>query len=88
MRRARSLLRVVRMTIRSRPVRQVADIVGLVFNRLAAVIIGFIMMVVGLAMTATIVMLPVGVVLGLLGVVILVGGIFAPERRTERLRDR
>ena len=48
------------------------------FNRMAALIAGSILIVLGLAMTATIVMLPMGVVLGLLGVAILLGGLFAP----------
>ena len=76
------------MSILSRSIRQVADIVGRVFSRVAAVIIGFILMVVGLGLTATIVMLPIGVVLGLLGVAIFVGGIFAHDDQTERLRDQ
>ena len=72
------------MTLLSRSVRQVAHIVGRVFNRLAAVSIGWVLMAVGLGMTVTIVMLPVGVVLGLLGVAIFVGGIFRPDDRTDR----
>ena len=47
-------------------------------------IIGVILMVVGLGMTATVVMLPVGIVLLLLGVAIFVGGIFAPDDQTLR----
>jgi len=75
------------MTRLSRLVRQLADIVGRVFNRLAAMTIGFILMVAGLGMTATIVMLPFGVVIGLLGVVIFVGGLFAPGEETARPRN-
>ena len=76
------------MTRLSRFVRQLADIVGRVFSRLAAMTIGFILMVAGLGMTATIVMLPVGVVLGLLGVVIFVAGLFAPGEQTARPRNQ
>jgi len=75
------------MTEISRSLRQVANTVSRVFGRLATLIIGFIMMVVGLAMTATIVMLPVGVVLGLLGVAVFVAGTFAAPQ-AEGLRDR
>jgi hypothetical protein len=75
------------MTEISRSLRQVANTVSRVFGRLATLIIGFIMMVVGLAMTATIVMLPVGVVLGLLGVAFVVAGTFAAPQ-AEGLRDR
>jgi len=47
--------------------------------RLAAVIIGFIGMVVGVGMMVTIVMLPAGVVVALVGVAIFVAGMFAPD---------
>jgi hypothetical protein len=43
----------------------------------AAVFVGFVMMVVGLAMGVTIVMLPLGVVVGLVGVAIFIGGLFS-----------
>jgi hypothetical protein len=46
-------------------------------GRVTAVIIGFVLMVVGLAMTVTIVMLPAGVVVGLLGVGLFLTGLFA-----------
>ena len=58
-------------------VRSVADTVGRALGRVTAVIIGFVLMVVGLAMTVSIVMLPVGVVVGLLGVGLFVAGLFA-----------
>ena len=77
----------MRMTQLSRSGRQVADLVGRMFNRLAAVIIGSILMVVGLAMMATIVMLPVGMVLGLLGVMMVVFGLFIPDARTGQHGD-
>ena len=43
----------------------------------AAVIVGFALMVVGLALGVTMIMLPAGIVIGLLGVAIFVGGLFA-----------
>ena len=58
-------------------VRSVAETVGRALGRVAAVIIGFIMMIVGLAMTVSIVMLPVGVVVGMLGVGLFLAGLFA-----------
>jgi hypothetical protein len=64
------------MTLRARVVRSVADLVRRVFSRLAAVVIGFVLMATGVGLTVTIVMLPVGIVLGLLGVAIFVGGLF------------
>jgi hypothetical protein len=60
-------------------VHDAADAVGRVFGRLAALIIGFILMVAGLGMTATVVMLPAGIVLGLLGVGMVVAGMFARD---------
>ena len=59
-------------------IHHVAETGRRVFNRMAALIAGAILMVLGLAMTATIVMLPLGVVLGLLGVAVFLGGLFAP----------
>jgi hypothetical protein len=78
------LLPVVHMTLRSRSAQHLADLVGRVFSRLAAMIVGFIMSAVGLGLTVTIVMLPVGLLLGLLGVAIFVGGLFAREDPTEQ----
>jgi hypothetical protein len=65
----------------TRSVRHVTDVLARVFSRGTAVIIGFILTVLGVGMTITIVMLPVGVVLGLLGVAILVAGLFGPNLR-------
>ena len=48
------------------------------FGRFAVLVLGSIMMIAGLAMTATIVMLPAGVVVGLLGVGVFVTGLFIP----------
>ena len=48
-----------------------------VLGHIAAVIVGFIMMVVGLGLGVTMIMLPVGIVIGLLGAAIFVGGLFA-----------
>jgi hypothetical protein len=43
----------------------------------AAIVVGFVMMVVGLGLGVTIIMLPAGLVIGLLGAAIFVGGLFA-----------
>ena len=50
----------------------------------AAVVIGFIMMIVGLGLGVTMIMLPAGIVIGLLGVAIFVGGLFARIDETSR----
>lgn len=47
-----------------------------VLGHITAVIIGFVMMVVGLGLGVTMIMLPVGVVLGLAGAAIFIGGLF------------
>ena len=70
-----------RMKLFSRSGEKVAAVVGRVFSRMAAIIIGLVMMFLGLGMTATIVLLPAGIVIGLLGVAIYVGGLFAPDPR-------
>ena len=51
--------------------------VGRFLEHAAAVVIGFVMMVVGLGLGVTMIMLPVGLVIGLLGVAVFVGGLFA-----------
>jgi hypothetical protein len=43
----------------------------------AAIFIGFVLMVIGLGLGVTMIMLPVGVVIGLIGVALFVGGLFA-----------
>jgi hypothetical protein len=52
------------------------------------VLIGFLLMVLGLGMSNTLVMLPVGLTLGLLGVLLVVGGLFAHVEKPEQLGDR
>ena len=46
-------------------------------GHIVATIVGFIFMVIGLGLGVTMIMLPVGVVIGLLGVALVVGGLFA-----------
>ena len=48
-----------------------------VLAHIAAVIVGFVMMIVGLGLGVTMIMLPVGLVIGLVGVALFVGGLFA-----------
>lgn len=48
-----------------------------VLGHVVAVILGFVLMVVGLGLGVTMVMLPAGIVIGLLGVAIFIGGLFA-----------
>jgi len=48
-----------------------------VLGHIAAVIIGLVMMVVGLGLGVTMIMLPVGLVIGLAGVAMFIGGLFA-----------
>lgn len=43
----------------------------------AAVVLGLVLIVVGLGLGVTMIMLPVGVVVGLAGVLLVVGGLFA-----------
>jgi len=53
-----------------------------VLGHIAAVIIGFVMMVVGLGLGVTMIMLPVGLVIGLAGLAMFVGGLFARINHT------
>jgi uncharacterized membrane protein len=47
------------------------------FEHALAVVIGLVLIVIGLGLGVTMIMLPVGVVVGLLGVLLVVGGLFA-----------
>lgn len=48
-----------------------------VLGHIGAVVLGFILMVVGLALGVTLIMLPAGIVIGLIGAAMFVGGLFA-----------
>ena len=50
---------------------------GHFLGHVAAVVLGFVLIIVGLAMGVTIVMLPAGIVIGLIGVALVVAGMFA-----------
>jgi hypothetical protein len=54
-----------------------------VLTHIAALIIGFILMVFGLALGVTMIMLPVGIVVGLLGAAIFLMGLFARVNQTD-----
>jgi len=56
--------------------------VGRVLEHTAFVLLGLILMIVGLGLGVTMIMLPVGLVVGLLGVAMFVGGIFARVNRS------
>jgi hypothetical protein len=45
-------------------------------GHVAAIVIGFVLMVVGLGLGVTMIMLPAGIVIGLIGVAIFIGGFF------------
>jgi hypothetical protein len=51
--------------------------VGRFLERAAAIVIGLIMMIVGLGLGVTMIMLPVGIPVGMLGVAMVVAGVFA-----------
>jgi hypothetical protein len=50
---------------------------GHLLGHVFAVALGFVLVIVGLAMGVTMVLLPVGIVIGLLGVAMIVSGVFA-----------
>src|SRR5215470_6312272 len=79
--RACRLLRSLVMAALERSLHSFGALLGRMVHRGVAMAVGFVLTIIGLGMTATIVMLPVGVVLLLLGVAIVVGAIFAPDRR-------
>jgi hypothetical protein len=59
------------------PLRHLLTMGGHFLGHVAAVVLGFVLIIVGLAMGVTMVLLPAGVVIGLLGVALVVGGVFA-----------
>ena len=63
----------------------VAGLVGSFSVHAAAVVVGFVLMIVGLGLGVTIMMLPVGLVVGIIGPLMFVGGLFARvgARRTS-----
>ena len=63
--------------LRPSPLRHLLTMTGHFLGHVAAVVLGFVLMIVGLAMGVTMVLLPVGIVVGLLGVAIVVSGLFA-----------
>ena len=48
-----------------------------VLVHIAAVVVGFVLMVVGLGLGVTMIMLPAGLVIGLIGAALFIGGLFA-----------
>ena len=54
--------------------RQWVTMVENVLGHIAAIVVGLIMMIVGLALGVTLIMLPVGLVVGLLGVALFISG--------------
>ena len=57
--------------------RHIAGLAGSFFGHAAALVVGFVFMVVGLALGVTMIMLPVGIVIGMAGVLLFIGGLFA-----------
>jgi hypothetical protein len=51
--------------------------IGHFLEHAATVVLGLVMIIVGLGLGVTMIMLPVGVVVGLIGVLLVVGGLFA-----------
>ena len=57
--------------------RTVLGSVAAFFEHAAAVVVGLVLIIIGLGLGVTMIMLPVGIVVGLLGVLMVVGGLFA-----------
>ena len=62
---------------RPSPLRHFLTMTGHFLGHVAAVVLGFVLIIVGLAMGVTMVLLPAGIVIGLIGVALVVGGVFA-----------
>jgi hypothetical protein len=57
--------------------RRVFGEIGRLLEHFAVVVLGFVLMVIGLGLGVTLIMLPVGLVVGLIGMGLFVAGIFA-----------
>ena len=71
------------MTQISRLLARFAIVLVHSLGRVVTLIVGFVMMVVGIGMAVTIVMLPMGIMVGLLGIGVFVCGVFAPPAWTQ-----
>jgi hypothetical protein len=58
-------------------IRTLGDIVVGWTEHIAFVVVGLVLMILGLGLGVTIIMLPVGLVIGLIGLAMFVGGLFA-----------
>jgi hypothetical protein len=58
-------------------VRHFFGVLGQIAEHAAFIIAGFVLAIVGLGLGVTMIMLPVGIVVGLIGVLMIVGGVFA-----------
>jgi len=72
------------MTTLSDTLDRLGSFLARTLGRATTMMIGFAMTIVGLGMTGTIVLLPLGIVTGLLGVAVFLGGTFAPDTRIDR----
>jgi len=57
-------------------IHYVWDVSVRVLEHAATVLLGFVLIVVGLALGVTMIMLPVGIPVGLIGVLLVIGGLF------------
>jgi hypothetical protein len=60
--------------------RNVVGHLAAFFEHAAVVALGLVLMVVGMGLSVTMIMLPVGLVVGLFGALLVVGGLFARAR--------
>ena len=63
--------------------RGIADKAGRFIGHVAAVVVGFVLMVIGLGLGVTMVMLPVGLVIGLVGVLLFTWGLVGHLQKPE-----
>ena len=71
------------MTVLSAAIDWLGSILARRLGGATTTVIGFVMTLTGLGMTATMVLLPLGIVTGLLGVVVFLGGTFAPHKEID-----
>ena len=72
------------MTLTNAAVARYVRLIESVLGHVAALVVGFVLMVLGLGLGVTMIMLPVGLVVGLIGAAIFVGGFFAHPWQDSR----
>lgn len=71
------------MAVNNHGGKEVAEGAGVVLGHILAIVAGLVLMIAGLAMGVTMVLLPIGIPVGLIGLGVFLWGLFARSRQTD-----